>query len=66
MITVNRSVMTLSKSVITANKLVMMTLPGSVGIKVDVENKFPPTSSPRSQLVAMWQQKDEFESGLMT
>ena len=48
-ITVNRSVMTLSKSVITANKLVMMTLPGSVGIKVDVENKFPPTSSPQSQ-----------------
>ena len=47
-ITVNRSVMTLSKSVITANKLVM-TLPGSVGIKVDVENKFLPTSSARSQ-----------------
>ena len=47
-VTVNRSVMTLSKSVITANKLVM-TLPGSVGIKVDVENKFPPTSSPQSQ-----------------
>ena len=47
-VTVNRSVMTLSKSVITANKLVM-TLPGSVGIKVDVENKFLPTSSARSQ-----------------
>ena len=47
-VTVNRSVMTLSKSVITANKLVMMTLPGSVGIKEDVEEKFPPTPYPRS------------------
>ena len=39
MITVNRTVMTLSKSVITVNKLVMTVL-GSV-LKLMLEKKFP-------------------------